>query len=118
MDFIPLSSLKSKQVKAPAHAREAIEDYARYISSQKGADFHSSDIVTKVLLDDSFQKEIGKAEETKVDKISLRLPETAWNSFEQLSSRGKLSQEEMFELISSKLMKDKKFISWRKNSGS
>ena len=114
MNFIPLSSLKSKQVKMPSKAKKAIEEYADYISSQKGAEFDSSDIITKVLLDDGFEKEVKKVQEEKIDKVSLKLPDAAWKNFDDLSKKGKLSQEEMVDLISKKLLKDKKFLGWRK----
>lgn len=118
MNFIPLSSLKSKQVKMPSKAKKAIEEYADYISSQKGAEFDSSDIITKVLLDDGFEKEVKKVQEEKIDKVSLKLPDAAWKNFEELSKKGKLSQEEMVELISNKLLKDRKFLGWRNKAES
>ena len=116
MNFIPLSSLKSKQVKMPSSAKESIESYAEYISSQKGADYDSSDIVTKVLLDDGFEKEVRKVRQEKIDKVSLKLPEAAWKNFEDLATKGGLTQEELVELISKKLLKDRKFLGWKKKT--
>lgn len=115
MNFIPLSSLKSKQVKMPSDAKELIEAYAQYISSLKGVDYDSSDIMTKVLLDDGFEKELSKVRPEKINKVSLKLPEAAWKNFEDLAEKGKISQEKLVELISRKLQKDKKFLGWKKS---
>lgn len=115
MNFIPLAGIKTKQVKINAEDQESVELYARYISSIKGMKYEASDVITKILLDDSLEKDLKHSEEEPPIKTRLKLPEAAWEKFTDLSKKSGFSQVEMLHVISKKLLSDKKFVGWKKS---
>lgn len=116
MNFIPLSSIKSKPTKIEEGSNKTIEDYARYVSSQREADFDTSDIVTNILLDDGFEKDMKSSPAPKFEKINLKLPEAAWKKLDRISKETGKAKDEILALISKRLIADKKFLGWRKSN--
>lgn len=118
MNFIPVSSIKSKPVKIEEGSNKTIEDYAKYVSSQRETDFDTSDIVTNILLDDGFEKDLKSSPAPKFEKINLKLPEAAWKKLDRISKETGKGKDEILDLISKKLIADKKFLGWQKSVGS
>lgn len=118
MDFVPITRIKSKKITMDDDSRKALDEYAAYISERKGAQFEASDILTKVILDRKFEEQVTSLKKAESEKVNIKMPESAWDKLDAAETKSGLKADELIKIATDMLLKDKKFLGWRKGASS
>ncbi len=108
-----ISSTKSRQIFMSQQLQDNLELYAKYLSSQVGSEYESSDILSHLLLDEKKLSELQPKVIGNQSKTSFRLAARAWQNLDTAVERTGMKIESVIEEVSQGLFKDRDFVAFK-----
>lgn len=112
MKIKPISNIKSRSVSIKESLAKELEEYAKFLTAEEKTNYEVSDIISALLLDD---KILNKIESENQTKISLKLPEKAWENFDNKTKETGLQSFILLDEICSTISRDRSFQKWKNN---